>query len=77
MVGLDPARPLVHRYATKTFRLTKDDAHVVQIFHTNAGLLGDQPQGGHVDFCINGGQIQPTCRKEGRRISMLLIKVLC
>ncbi|XP_054263932.1 phospholipase A1 1-like [Macrosteles quadrilineatus] len=68
IIGLDPARPLVDRYGSRAFRLTRDDAHIVQVFHTNAGLLGEVPQVGHVDFCINGGRMQPSCRKEGRRI---------
>lgn len=68
IIGLDPARPLVDRYGGKSFRLTRDDAHVVQVVHTNAGLLGELPQVGHVDFCINGGRMQPRCRNVGRRI---------
>ncbi|KAF6210819.1 hypothetical protein GE061_013930 [Apolygus lucorum] len=68
IVGLDPARPLVDRYGGKAFRLTRDDAHVVQVVHTNAGLLGENPQVGHVDFCMNGGTLQPSCLREGRRI---------
>ncbi|KAL1117790.1 hypothetical protein AAG570_004105 [Ranatra chinensis] len=68
IIGLDPARPLVRQYGGRAFRLTKDDANVVQIIHTNAGLLGDLPIGGHVDFCVNGGHMQPECRREGRRI---------
>ncbi|XP_030758942.1 pancreatic lipase-related protein 2 [Sitophilus oryzae] len=66
IVGLDPARPLIDRYANKYFRLTKDDAHQVQIIHTNAGFLGEVNQVGHVDFCVNGGMRQPGCK--GRRI---------
>ncbi|KAG8311208.1 hypothetical protein J6590_047781 [Homalodisca vitripennis] len=65
---LDPARPLVDRYGSRAFRLTRDDAHIVQVIHTNAGLLGETPQVGHVDFCVNGGRMQPSCRKEGRMI---------
>ncbi|CAA9998673.1 unnamed protein product [Nesidiocoris tenuis] len=68
IVGLDPARPLVDRYGGKAFRLTKDDAHVVHVIHTNAGLLGESPQVGHADFCMNGGTMQPSCLREGRRI---------
>uniref|UniRef100_A0A1B6D9T4 Lipase domain-containing protein n=1 Tax=Clastoptera arizonana TaxID=38151 RepID=A0A1B6D9T4_9HEMI len=68
IIGLDPARPLVDRYGGHAFRLTRDDAHIVQVIHTNAGLLGESPQVGHVDFCVNGGSMQPGCLKEGRRI---------
>ncbi|KAF7286365.1 hypothetical protein GWI33_005661 [Rhynchophorus ferrugineus] len=66
IVGLDPARPLIDRYANKYFRLTKDDAHHVQIIHTNAGFLGEVNQVGHIDFCVNGGMRQPGCK--GRQI---------
>lgn len=62
LLGLDPARPLINEYGSKYFRLTKDDAHLVQIIHTNAGFLGDVDQIGHVDFCVNGGQNQPGCK---------------
>lgn len=69
IVGLDPARPLIDTYATKYFRLTKDDAHQVQIIHTNAGLLGERNQVGHVDFCVNGGMTQPGCKGNRIRIA--------
>ncbi|XP_063242760.1 pancreatic lipase-related protein 2-like [Bacillus rossius redtenbacheri] len=62
IIGLDPARPLVRRYGSEEFRLTRDDAHVVQVIHTNAGALGEVSQVGHVDFCVNGGRFQPGCR---------------
>ncbi|KAJ3622255.1 hypothetical protein MTP99_002776 [Tenebrio molitor] len=62
IVGLDPARPLINRYGDKYFRLTRDDAHQVQIIHTNAGVLGEVNQVGHVDFCVNGGTMQPGCK---------------
>lgn len=64
---MDPARPLIDRFATKYFRLTKDDAHQVQIIHTNAGFLGEVNQVGHLDFCVNGGIMQPGCK--GNRLS--------
>nr|CAD7266426.1 unnamed protein product [Timema shepardi] len=62
IIGLDPARPLVDRYGSAGFRLTRDDAHVVQVIHTNAGALGEEAQVGHVDFCVNGGMNQPGCK---------------
>lgn len=70
IVGLDPARPVINKYADKYFRLTKDDAHIVQIIHTNAGILGEINQVGHVDFCVNGGKNQPGCK--GNIISMYI-----
>ncbi|XP_050520002.1 uncharacterized protein LOC126893645 [Daktulosphaira vitifoliae] len=68
IIGLDPARPLVDRYGTNEFRLTRDDANMVQVIHTNAGFLGEVPQVGHVDFCVNGGRLQPSCINEPRNI---------
>lgn len=68
VAGLDPARPLVDRYGSAEFRLTRDDATTVQVIHTNAGFLGEAPQVGHVDFCVNGGRLQPSCAKEPRNI---------
>lgn len=59
--GLDPARPLIENKASAQFRLTRDDANVVQIIHTNAGGLGQISRTGSVDFCINGGKMQPFC----------------
>uniref|UniRef100_A0A336LN77 CSON008436 protein n=1 Tax=Culicoides sonorensis TaxID=179676 RepID=A0A336LN77_CULSO len=34
---------------------------VVQIIHTNAGVLGQEAATGSIDFCINGGRNQPFC----------------
>ncbi|XP_063922794.1 lipase member H-A isoform X2 [Zophobas morio] len=62
IVGLDPARPLINRYGDRYFRLTKDDAHQVQVIHTNSGILGEVNQVGHIDFCVNGGKMQPGCK---------------
>lgn len=61
--GLDPARPLVEQHASREYRLTRDDAHVVQIIHTNAGTLGQLSLTGSLDLCINGGRLQPFCRR--------------
>ncbi|KAL3270212.1 hypothetical protein HHI36_009268 [Cryptolaemus montrouzieri] len=69
IIGLDPARPLIDRYADNVWMLTRDDAHQVQIIHTNAGFLGEIDQIGHVDFCVNGGRIQPGCRGHRLRIA--------
>ncbi|XKL61375.1 hypothetical protein PGB90_008432 [Kerria lacca] len=71
IIGLDPARPLVDRYGSDMFRLTKDDANFVQVIHTNAGLLGETPAIGHVDFCVNGGTMQPSCQRESQVIKTI------
>jgi hypothetical protein len=62
--GLDPARPLIDEYGDPSFKLSKDDASHVQVIHTNAGFLGAEAPMGHVDFCVNGGRIQPSCTKK-------------
>ncbi|KPJ11228.1 Lipase member H [Papilio machaon] len=66
---LDPARPLVSEFGSRRFRLTREDAHVVHVLHTNAGFLGEAGPIGHADFCINGGQRQPGCKGHLMRIS--------
>ena len=62
LLGLDPAGPLIEKHGSTKFRLTKDDADVVQIVHTNAGFLGQGVFSGTVDICVNGGREQPYCR---------------
>ncbi|XP_060527849.1 phospholipase A1 member A-like [Cylas formicarius] len=57
IVALDPARPLI----TNNVRLTNGAANAVHVLHTNAGHYGESGRTGHVDFCINGGRIQPYC----------------
>ncbi|CAG9825647.1 unnamed protein product [Phaedon cochleariae] len=42
-------------------RLTSGSAMAVHILHTNAGHYGEGGKSGHVDFCINGGRVQPYC----------------
>lgn len=53
------------------FRLTRDDANFVQVIHTNAGILGESAPIGHIDFCVNGGTMQPGCQREPQIISKL------
>ncbi|KAJ8968058.1 hypothetical protein NQ314_002497 [Rhamnusium bicolor] len=57
IIALDPARPLI----PPASRLSSGDAGAVHVLHTNAGHYGEAGRGGHVDFCINGGRIQPYC----------------
>ncbi|CAH0555144.1 unnamed protein product [Brassicogethes aeneus] len=57
IIALDPARLLV----TTDIKLNSGDAKAVHILHTNAGHYGESDKSGHVDFCINGGKIQPFC----------------
>lgn len=55
--GLDPALPLI----TESIRLSSNDAHMVHTIQTNAGYYGDLGSIGHVDICVNNGNIQPFC----------------
>lgn len=64
IVALDPARPLIPQAS----RLTSGDAGAVQVLHTNAGHYGEAGRAGHVDFCINGGRVQPFCENSGSKI---------
>ena len=59
IIGLDPARPLVRPNLAS--RLDSGDADFVEVIHTNAGYYGEIGRVGHVDFCVNGGKIQPFC----------------
>lgn len=38
------------------------DAEFVEVIHTNAGYYGEIDRVGHVDFCVNGGKVQPFCK---------------
>lgn len=64
IIGLDPARPLV----PNSSRLDSGNAAAVHVLHTNAGHYGEAGKSGHVDFCINGGRIQPFCENSGSKL---------
>jgi len=55
---VDPAKPLIRNRASS--RLDSGDADVVQIIHATS-KYGDLKRMGHVDFCLNGGHVQPFC----------------
>ncbi|KOC62970.1 Phospholipase A1 member A [Habropoda laboriosa] len=59
IIGLDPARPLLRLGYVN--RLDSGDADFVEVIHTNAGYYGEGGRMGHVDFCVNGGKVQPFC----------------
>ncbi|XP_076760916.1 phospholipase A1 [Xylocopa sonorina] len=59
IIGLDPARPLMRPGYVN--RLDSGDADFVEVIHTNAGYYGEGGRMGHVDFCVNGGKVQPFC----------------
>lgn len=58
--GLDPAGPYIN-FDQTSGRLSADDAELVDVIHTNAGYLGEQPAVGDIDFYPNGGRNQPGC----------------
>lgn len=72
-IGLDPARPLIEQFANSGYRLTRDDADSVQIVHTNSGRFGQRSLSGSLDLCINGGTMQPFCRRGFSLCNILLI----
>ncbi|XP_043464783.1 phospholipase A1-like [Leptopilina heterotoma] len=62
-IGLDPAWPLFVGL-TNNQRISNDDAHNVEIIHTNGGLLGTPTVTGDYDFYPNGGSFQNGCSGE-------------
>lgn len=72
IIALDPARPLI----LPSSRLDDGHAAAVHVLHTNAGHYGEGGKSGHVDFCINGGKIQPFCEHSGRKHILILKKNL-
>lgn len=63
VLGLDAALPLI----SDANRLSWRDARLVQTIQTNAGYYGDisgvSGTIGHLDVCVNNGNIQPFCEK--------------
>lgn len=60
---MDPAWPLFVGLG-KGQRISNDDAHHVEIIHTNGGLLGIPGVTGDYDFYPNGGSFQNGCDGE-------------
>ncbi|XP_063989674.1 lipase member H-like isoform X2 [Diachasmimorpha longicaudata] len=63
ITGLDPAGPC---YQNNPWRLDKSVAPFVDVIHTNGDPNANMPFGiiepiGHVDFYVNGGDVQPEC----------------
>ncbi|XP_063988579.1 phospholipase A1 4-like [Diachasmimorpha longicaudata] len=63
ITGLDPAHPC---FTDTKFKLDKNDAPFVDIIHTNGNrafgaTFGMLKPVGHVDFYVNGGEVQPGC----------------
>ncbi|KAK9892113.1 hypothetical protein WA026_018316 [Henosepilachna vigintioctopunctata] len=69
IIALDPAGPLfVFRPNSK--RLNKDDADVVMVMHTDAGVFGYPTVIGTIDFFPNNGANQPGCWKKLKAINL-------
>ncbi|XP_015114960.1 phospholipase A1 member A [Diachasma alloeum] len=75
IIGLDPARPLVRPGLVN--RLDSGDADFVEVIHTNAGYYGEIGRVGHVDFCVNGGRVQPFCQKSSNEQLCSHVWVVC
>ncbi|XP_065157038.1 lipoprotein lipase-like [Atheta coriaria] len=59
--ALDPAAPLFENNPD-SMRLSRKDAQIVDVIHTDGGVLGCELPLGHVDFYPNGGKRwQPGC----------------
>ena len=62
IIALDPSGPMFEQPGQDpSLRLNKDDADMVEVFHTNSYSLGFISPIGHRDFYINGGGRQPWC----------------
>lgn len=63
ITGLDPAGPLFEdSNKQENERLSSDDGDVVEVIHTDGGVLGFNAPIGTIDFYPNGGKhIQPNC----------------
>lgn len=64
ILALDPAGPVFE--SNNELKLGKNDAKVVQVFHTNSVddlpfAMGYDPLCGSVDFYFNGAKHQPGC----------------
>lgn len=57
ITALDPALPLIN----EQLRLSHRDAERVHVIQTNAGYYGDIGIIGHVNICVNDGNMQPFC----------------
>ncbi|XP_037933224.1 phospholipase A1-like [Teleopsis dalmanni] len=60
ITGLDPAGGM-YNSLPEDERLSADDAHFVEVIHTNGGIVGYYAPCGHADYYPNGGRIQPGC----------------
>ncbi|XP_015595731.1 phospholipase A1 member A-like [Cephus cinctus] len=75
IIGLDPARPLIRPGLLN--RLDSGDADFVEVIHTNAGYYGEMGGVGHVDFCVNGGKVQPFCENRSNSQLCSHVWVVC
>lgn len=60
IIGLDPSRLYFNENASAN-RLSVGDAGLVEVFHSNGGLLGIFTPIGDIDYYINNGRNQPEC----------------
>jgi hypothetical protein len=66
ITGLDPPK-LFHRTRLFTGHIDKNDATMVDIIHTDAGLIGTSKSTGTIDFWPNSGKRhQPGCELKAR-----------
>lgn len=72
ITGLDPALPFFSNVDNK-WKLDRFDASFVDIIHTNAGIFGKIEASGHVDFYVNGGQMQPSCIDSNSKLNNFII----
>ena len=57
IIALDPCGP-IFQSSSEEGRLSRNDAEVIYVFHTNYKFIGIKKPLGHVDFYVNGGAQQ-------------------
>ncbi|XP_076268162.1 phospholipase A1 2-like isoform X1 [Rhynchophorus ferrugineus] len=62
IIALDPAGPLFSIRPAHE-RLNPNDAAIVEVIHTDGGVLGLSDSCGTIDFFVNGGKNQPGCKQ--------------
>ncbi|CAO1416485.1 unnamed protein product [Diamesa serratosioi] len=62
ITGLDPAGPGFYPSLIEK-PLAPEDAHFVDIIHSDTIWVGTNQTGGHVDFFTNFGEVQPGCNE--------------
>lgn len=58
----------------ENLRLSYKDAEQVHVLQTNAGYYGDFGAIGHINICVNDGNIQPFCVNSESKMNFQYLK---